>query len=130
MPIWDLLTEVKPEGVEGRPEVNAVQYPENPVDPGMRAHEAWVCSSGPTTPQPAPESIGIPLVTPQRLNLGAIALIAQGNIDPKGASQFMNEIFDSSDYPNTLLDYSEWQQLIDGLYKVYNPPYLRYPTLT
>lgn len=60
--------------MEGRPEVNAIHYLENPADPGVRAHETWVCSSGPITLQPAPEFVGIPLVTPPRLNLGAIGL--------------------------------------------------------
>lgn len=67
---------------------------------------------------------GIPDTTEER-----IALIAQGNLDSNGASRFMNTTFDASDYFQTLLDYSERQQLIDGLYKVYDPPILVIPLL-
>ena len=68
---------------------------------------------------------GIPDTTEER-----IALISQGNPDSEEVSQLLNTTFDASDYLDTLLGYSERQKFIDGLYKVYNSPYLRYPTLT
>ena len=48
-----------------------------------------------------------------------IALIAQGSLDSERASQLLDEIFDAQDYLTVLREYSEAQQYIDGLYKVY-----------
>ena len=48
-----------------------------------------------------------------------IALIAQGTLDPERASRLLDKIVHQPDYLPILRDYSEAQQYIDGLHKVY-----------
>ena len=59
---------------------------------------------------------GTPDTTKER-----IALIAEGNLDPNIASQFLNETFDAPDYLQAISGYTPQQQFIDGLYEAYNP---------
>ena len=47
-----------------------------------------------------------------------IAVIARGDLDSEGASQFLNATFDASDYPQALLDCPAPQQFINSLYDV------------
>ena len=49
-----------------------------------------------------------------------IALITEGSLDFKGASQFLNETFEASDYVRALLGYPAQQQFIDSLYEARN----------
>jgi len=63
---------------------------------------------------------GIPSTTVER-----IAVIARGNLDSKGASDFLKTTFDASDYPQALNGHLASQQFIDSLYHVRHPFYPR-----
>ena len=68
--------------------------------------------SAPDTTNTTPKA---PNTTKERFDL-----VARGTLDPERASQLLGEICDAQDYLAVLSEYSEAQQYIDALDKVYS----------
>jgi len=77
----------------------------------------------------APDTSNATLSTPDTTNAMPRApnttkerfdLVARGTLDPERASQLLDEICDAQDYLTVLSEYSEAQQYIDSLDKVYS----------